>query len=367
MNQLENARNDINRIDSEMAKLFEERMKACEKIASYKKENGLSIRDAAREAELIARNRALVENPKLLPYYVDFLKGMMQVSCDYQSSLMTGMKVTYCGTEGAYAYSAAGKMFPEATLVSCPNFTEAYRAVEQGEYECAVLPLENSYAGEVGEVSDLMFSGSLYINQIVNVPITHSLLGVKGAKKEDIRTVISHPQALEQCATYIRAKGLTAKSYSNTALAAKHVAECGDKTVAAIASEETAALFGLSVLDTEINDERNNVTRFAAFSRAENRPLSTGKREDENFILVFTVQNEAGALAIALNILGAHGYNMRSLRSRPMKDLQWNYYFCIEAEGNIHTPNGTDMLRELSAVCAKLKLVGSYYADNVKM
>lgn len=367
MSELENARNDINRIDSEMAKLFEERMKACEKIAAYKKENGLSVRDAAREAELIARNKAFVQDPALLPYYVDFLKGMMQVSCDYQSSLMTGMKVAYCGTEGAYAYSAAGKMFPEASLFSCPDFTEAYRAVEEGRYDCAVLPLENSYAGEVGEVADLMFSGSLYINQIVNVPISHCLLGVKGAKKEDIKTVISHPQALDQCAAYIRARGLSAKSYSNTALAAKHVAECGDKTAAAIASEETAALFGLTVLDTDINDERNNTTRFAAFSRSENRPRSGGKREDENFILVFTVQNEAGSLAIALNILGAHGYNMRNLRSRPMKDLQWNYYFYIEAEGNINTQNGRDMLRELSAVCAKLKLVGSYYADNVKI
>lgn len=94
--------------------------------------------------------------------------------------------------------------------------------------------------------------------------------------------------------------------------------------------------------------------------------MSIGKREDENFILAFTVQNESGALASALNIIGAHNFNMRTLRSRPMKDLQWNYYFYIEAEGNVRTENGRDMLQEISALCAKLKLVGSYFADNVR-
>ena len=120
-------------------------------------------------------------------------------------------------------------------------------------------------------------------------------------------------------------------------------------------------------LNVYLNDiALNNTTRFAAFSREKNRGAAGGRRDDENFILVFTVQNEAGSLAKALNIIGAHGFNMRNLRSRPMKELQWSYYFYLEAEGCINTENGSDMLRELSAVCAKLRMVGSYYADNVK-
>ena len=106
--------------------------------------------------------------------------------------------------------------------------------------------------------------------------------------------------------------------------------------------------------------QANNTTRFAVFSRTQNRPERTGERDSAGFILLFTVQNKAGALAQTLNIIGAHGYNMKNLRSRPMKDLQWNYYFYIEAEGNINNDNGEMLLRELSALCARLKLVGIY-------
>lgn len=122
-------------------------------------------------------------------------------------------------------------------------------------------------------------------------------------------------------------------------------------------------MFGLKLIDKVINDSKTNTTRFAALSRAQNRPAGMSSRAEENFILVFTVKNEAGALAQTLNIIGAHGFNMRNLRSRPMKGLQWNYFFYIEAEGNVNNENGRDMLRELSAVCAKLKLVGTYYSN----
>ena len=366
MNKLEMSRNEISRIDLEMAKLFEERMKVCEAIAAYKKECGLSIRDSARELDLINRNRKLIQSADVESYYVQFLRKTIDLSCDYQARIMNGMRVAYSGVEGAFAYAAAKRMFPEAELIARPEFTDAYQAVERGEYDSAVLPLENSYAGEVGTVMDLIFSGSLYVNQVIDLPVIHNLMGIEGASLDSIKTVVSHPQALAQCGDYIRRHGFQIKTYSNTALAAKHVREAGDPSLAAIASDETSAIFGLKNLDSGINDSKNNTTRFAAFSRAQNRPATFGKREDENFILVFTVQNEAGALAQTLNIIGAHGFNMRNLRSRPMKDLQWSYFFYIEAEGNINNENGQDMLRELSAICAKLRLVGTYYANNVE-
>ena len=227
-----------------------------------------------------------------------------------------------------------------------------------------MLPIENSYAGEVGEEMDLIFSGDLCINQVLDVPIEHDLLAIAGAKAEDVKTVVSHPQALAQCDEYIRSHGFETKAYSNTALAAEYVKNQNDTSIAALASADTAEIFGLNVLEKAVNDNRNNTTRFASFSRVKNKPESVAKRENENFILVFTVQNESGALASALNIIGAHNFNMRSLRSRPMKNLQWNYYFYIEAEGNVNTENGREMMQELSALCAKLKLVGSYFADN---
>ncbi len=366
MNELEICRQEITKIDAEMARLFEARMGVASKIAGYKKEHGISIKDPAREVALINRNRTLIESGDIEEYYVQFIKNVIDLSCDYQSRLISGMRVAYSGTEGAFAQIAAKKMFPYATLLSYPDFESAYRAAENGECDCAVLPLENSYAGEVGAVMDLIFSGSMYVNQVADCTVEHNLLACKGAKLADIKTVVSHSQALSQCASFLHRLGVQTQAHANTALAAKLVRESGDLSVAAIASVETAESLGLEILEKDISDSKNNTTRFAAFSRAQGKHEASVKREDENFILVFTMQNEAGSLAKALNIIGSHGFNMRSLRSRPMKDLQWNYFFYIEAEGNINTEDGQDMLRELSAVCAKLKLAGSYFADNVK-
>lgn len=365
MNELDTARKSIDKIDTEMARLFEERMKTGREIAEYKKNHGLSVKDPAREAAVIEKNRRLITDSDIESYYVRFLEETMALSRDYQSRLMNGMRVSYCGTEGAFAHIAAKRMFTGAELISYPDFTSAYQAVERGEVDCAVLPLENSCEGEIGTVMDLIFQGSLYINQVLDLPVEHHLLGIPGTSIDSIKTVVSHPQALGQCADYIHKHGYESVSSANTAIAARQVMENGDNTVAAIASIETVELYGMEILDRDINDTRNNTTRFAAFSRSENRPSAKVKREDESFILVFTVQNEAGALAQTLNIIGAHGYNMRSVRSRPMKNLQWNYYFYIEAEGNINNENGSDMLHELSAVCAKLKLAGTYYANNL--
>ncbi|MGN0790820.1 MAG: bifunctional chorismate mutase/prephenate dehydratase [Christensenellales bacterium] len=366
MKDIRNLRKEINEIDLQMASLFEKRMNVCKEIAVYKKENGLSVRDKVREEEVIKNNSRIIESPEIRPYYVEFIRNAIDISCEYQSAIVRDMRVSYCGTEGAFAHVAAGKMFPSAEFIAYPDFRSAYSAVEKGECDCAVLPIENSYAGEVGTVTDLMFSGDLFINEIIDVPVEHCLMTLPGTKIEDIRKVISHPQALAQCERFIEECGFETQSYSNTALAAEFVSKNGDKTVAAIASEDTAAIFGLEIIKKPVNDNGNNTTRFASFSRTENKPVSGAKREDENFILVFTVQNESGALAGALNIIGAHGFNMRTLRSRPMKNLKWNYYFYIEAEGNVHTENGRDMMRELSALCAKLKLVGSYFSDSTE-
>ncbi len=365
MSQLDQIRNEINEIDVKMAALFEQRMHLCEQVAAFKQERGLSVRDAARERELIERSTACIESEVIGSYYAQFLRKVIDLSCAYQTRLMEGMQVAYCGVEGAYAYIAARRMFPQARLVSYPDFSQAYHAVERGEADSVVLPLENSYAGEVGTVMDLLFSGELFINQVLDFDITHNLLGVASATAGTVRTVVSHPQALRQCDDYIRSHGFKTESYANTAMAAQRVREANDPTLAAIASDEAAEIFGLQVLDHNLSTSRNNTTRFAALSRTRNQPKTTGKREDENFLLVFTVQNDAGSLAQTLNIIGAHGYNMRTLRSRPMKDLSWKYFFYVEAEGSINTTNGREMLQELSATCAKLRLVGSYYANNI--
>lgn len=364
MNELENTRAKIEEIDKEIASLFERRMHLCRDVAEFKRERGLSVKDKSRENALIEKNRAYIENPDILEYYVQLQKKIMSLSCDYQERLIHGMRIAYCGVPGAFAHIAAQQMYPSASFVPYKSFEDAYRSVENGECDCCVLPLENSYAGEVDTVADLLFTGSLFVNQVINLPIEHCLIAKPDASIGKIKTVISHEQALKQCDEYIRRAGLKTEEATNTALAAKTVKKSDSSEFAAIASTETAEIYGLKILERNINDARNNMTRFASFSRVQNKPEKSKLRENESFILVFTVQNRAGALAQTLNIIGAHGYNMKNLRSRPMKGLEWQYFFYIEAEGNINNENGRALLLELSAVCARLKLAGTYYTNT---
>ena len=361
MASLNETRKKINEIDKAMAELFVKRMEAAAEVAEYKSKHGLPIFDAAREDDVIRRNSELVESDEIRAYYVNFMKNNMAVSKSYQSKLLEGMRVAYSGTEGAFAHLASTRLFPTAKKIGYGDFDSAYRAVVDGECDAVVLPLENSYNGEVGQVTDLMFSGSLYVNSLIEMPITQDLLGVKGAAISDIKEVISHAQALGQCAQYIKENGLIPHEYVNTALAAKYVAEKGDKSLGAIASAEAAEIFGLDVLARNINASRSNTTRFAVFSRSENKHRK--KDMGVHTVLLFTVRNEAGALAKAIDIIGKHGFNMRCLRSRPMKELLWQYYFYVEAEGNVHTDEGAAMMAELNEYCDKLKAVGTYVKE----
>lgn len=359
MSELDNTRKKINDIDKQMASLYEERMKCSYEVAKYKMANALPIFDANREKEVIENNSKYIEDDTIREYYIDFLKHTMDISKKYQNRIIQGMKVAYSGVEGAFAHIAAMKMFPGAQYIPYPSFEDAYNAVVSSECDTCVLPLENSFAGDVGLVMDLVFSGSLYVNQVIELEIIQNLMANKGTKKEDIKKVVSHQQALNQCREFINSKGYDQEEMSNTAVAAKFVAENNDNSIAAIASNATADIYGLEIIESNINSKNNNTTRFGAFSRTLNEQTNKAKMGN-HFILVFTVKNEAGALAKTLNIIGSHGFNMRSLRSRPMKDLIWNYYFYVELEGNINSNEGKDMLKALNIFCDKLKLVGTY-------
>ncbi len=359
MNKLDDARSIINSVDEKMAELFCKRMKATELVAEYKRENGLPILDSAREEAIIIKNSKLLKEQKYAEYYVNFLQDVMKISRNYQHRLIDGMKIAYSGVEGAFAHIAAGKIFTGGSRVAFPNFKSAYNAVVDGKCDCAVLPIENSSAGEVGTVIDLIFGGPLYINGVYELSVSQNLVGVQSAEITDIRKVISHIQALEQCDTYIKKHGFEVAMCDNTAIAAQNVAKNIDKSVAAIASNETAELYGLKILDSNINESHQNTTRFAVVSRSEH--LKTVNKPDNNSILMFTVRNEAGFLAKAINVIGEHGFNMLNLRSRSMKELLWQYYFYVELEGNLHTAEGEAMLGELHKYCDKLKVVGTYY------
>ena len=358
---IQEARKQIRDVDEQMRDLFVQRMEAARAVAEWKKERGLPVEDKEQEAKVLSELSPAVGD-SLRPYYLRFVQDTIDVSKQWQHRLIEGTRVAYCGVEGAFAHIAARKIFPDATAVPYPSFEAAYHAVENGEADLAVLPIENSYAGEVGQTLDLMFSGSLFVNGVYDLPINQHLLGLPGTKLEDIKTVVSHSQAISQCETYIRAYGFQTRTVPNTALAAKEVAELKDPSVGAIASAETADLYGLSVLDHDVNASRANTTRFAVFSPVE--APAHEEREGDAFILLFTVKDEAGGLAKAINFISAYDFNMRVLRSRPMKDLPWNYYFYTEVEGNAASDEGVRLIKALSGSCPSMKVVGHYNTED---
>ena len=359
MTEIEKARETINGADKEIAKLFEKRMRAVEAVFDYKREHGLPIYDGGREQEVIAKNSAYIDDEVLRGYYIDFLKDVMDISKRYQSRLQKGVKIAYSGIKGAFAHIAAAKLYPDGNLISYPDFSSAYSSVENGECDLAVLPIENSSAGEVGTVVDMIFGGTLYINGIYNLEINQNLLAVHGTKREDIKTVISHRQAINQSIDYIREKGFKIQEATNTAIAAKTVADANDVTQAAIASAETARLYGLEIIDRRINGSNVNTTRFAVLSKVKST------EENKNTVLLFAVSDSAGALAKAINVIGKYNYNMISLRSRPIKEHPWKYYFYVELDKNVETEIGAIMLTELEGCCEFLKVAGTFSEKNI--
>ncbi len=360
-NLLEEARGDIDRIDRAMATLFEERMEAAGKVALYKKETGMPIFDPAREEEIINRGAQRIQNETVRGYYVNFLRTQMDLSKAYQSRLLYGMHVAFSGVPGAFAEIAAKRIFPHGVTMGFPDFEEAYRAVEDGRCDVAVLPLENSTNGDVGTVMDLAFFGSLSVNGIYDVEVKQNLLAKLGAHLSDIKTVISHPQALGQCAPFLKKGGFETVEAANTAVAAKMVANSQEMSLAAIGSQEAAEEYGLQVLRSNIHEKGGNTTRFAVFSRTKKDPSPT----DRQFLMVFTVKNEAGALAKAVSAIGTHGFNLRAIKSRPTKKLSWEYYFFCEGEGDLNSPQGEEMLSRLNGVCSDLKVLGSFEKESV--
>ena len=212
----------------------------------------------------------------------------------------------------------------------------------------------------VGTVMDLAFFGPLFINGIYDIEIEQNLLAKKDALLSDIKSVISHPQALGQCAAFLKENKLTPVEAVNTAVAAERVAKGEDLSLAAIGSAEAAEQYGLQVLRGRIQDKGNNTTRFGVFSRVKK---TTGPK-DRQFVMVFTVKNEAGALAKAISAIGSHGFNLRAIKSRPTKKLSWEYYFFCEGEGLIDSAEGEKMLSLLGENCNDLKVLGAFEEEK---
>lgn len=353
MKKLSEARREIDEIDREMARLFVKRMAAATDVAAYKKENGLSVFDAGREEQVIKQNVEQIEKMALRPYYQKYITGLMDLSKRYQKAILNAGTVAYQGIPGAYSYLAMKALFPTNEEKAYESFEEVCKAVLENEAVFGILPFENSYAGEVGESMDLLFRYDLHVVDMYELKINHNLLGIKGARLGDIRRVYSKDQALAQCRRFLDSYGFELIPYRNTAAAAKMVSEKKDQTLAAIASRETAELYGLDVIAPDISTSPENTTRFAVISKQE---LGPGNRMS----LFFTVDHKTGSLAGVMQVIARHGFNMECIRSKPLHNIPWQYYFYIELCGDISAPEAQALIAELRESCREVKLLGSY-------
>lgn len=354
MDALENARAEIDAVDEQLAALFERRMAAVLEVAHYKQAHGLPIFDAAREAAVLEKAAARIHEPALRPFYRDHVQNMMDVAKQYEALVLGQNRAAYQGVEGAFAHIALRALFPHAEALSYATWDEVFDAVAHGDAAHGVVPFENSHAGDVSAVLDLCYNHpELWVVGVYDLPISQNLLVLPGTQLSQLEMVYSHQQAIAQSETFLKQFRLPATAMPNTAMAAKFVAESGNAALAAIASVETAALYGLEVLVPDINTDGDNTTRFIVISRE--KP-TTGNR----FSLLFTVDNKPGKLAEVIQIIGASGFNMESIKSRPMPHVPFEYYFYVELVGDPARGESAALLRKLDQICRTVRLLGVY-------
>ncbi len=370
-------RERIDTIDKELIRLFTERMQIAQGIAEYKVENHLPVLDAARERQKLAEI-AKLSSDEVRPYTGVLFSQIFELSRAYQETVVhpdSELKqrvlhaiettdrlfpeyaaVACQGVEGAYSQQACDKLFKTPEIMYCKTWENVFAAVESGICRFGVLPIENSTAGSVNKIYDLMMAHNFSIVRSVRLKIAHSLLAPAGVKTEDIREIYSHEQAINQCAAFLKSmEHVKIHICENTAVAAKTVAESGRKDVAALSSHACAALYGLQELASSVQDNGNNYTRFICISK--NLEIYPGA--DKTSIMMVT-SNKPGSLYKVLSRFYALGINLIKLESRPIpeRDFEWMFYFDLDSQ--VYSDQFVRLLCELEGLCEKFKYLGSY-------
>lgn len=271
------------------------------------------------------------------------------------------VKIAYQGEPGAYSEAASLKWQSDAEVVPCPAFENVFAAVEQGEVDAGTLPIENSIGGTIHRNYDLLVAHpGLHIVGEVELPVSHALVALPGTTIDRLTQVYSHPQALAQCDAFLRTlEGIDVIATYDTAGSAKLIAERRLEGAAAIASERAAALFGLSVLRSAIQDFKDNITRFLIVTRDENGVPPSVADADKTTI-VFTLPNEAGALFKALSVFALRDIGLTKLESRPIPGKPWEYLFYADLDAGVHEARCARALSHLGEFALSLRTLGSY-------
>ena len=370
-------RKQIDGIDDQLVQLFCRRMALCAQVAEYKKANGLPILMPAREREKL-KDVAEKAGPDMANYTRTLYAMLFELSRSYQSKLSGGSRQLYemitqsiqdtpnlfpqtamvaCqGVEGAYSQLACEKIFPNPMILYFKTFDGVFQAIDQGLCQYGILPIENSTAGSVTKVYDLMIQHNFYIVRTFRLKIDHNLLANPGAKLEDIKEIYSHEQAINQCSTFLHSlKGVNVVPVANTAVASEMVASSGRKDVAAISSRSCAELYNLSCLASSVQDKGNNRTRFICISR--NMEIYPGS--DKTSIMM-VLNHRPGALYKVLARIYTLGINVTKLESRPIPDREFEFMFYFDLETSIYSEQFVQLMCELEDLCEEFKYLGSY-------
>ena len=382
MSALDEYRAQIDAIDEALVDLFRRRMEVTGKVGEYKLSHNIPVLDAAREREVLAKKAALVSDPFLKADVSALYETIMGLSRRQQRRLVhegtedpgfaayvealehsrTSVecpRVVYQGEPGCYSEEAAAGFFgPGAERMGAAWFEDAFLAIQDGRADYAVLPIENSSTGSIRQVYDLLAQYAYYIVGEYAVKVEHCLMALPGVTLEEIRTVYSHEQGLQQSEKFLDAHPDWARVPTlDTAGSARQVAQSGDRTAAAICSRRAAQLYGLQILAEKVNHNQTNQTRFVVVSpRME-------LREDRNKIsALFQLPHQSGSLHEILTIFAVHGLNLMKLESRPIPGKSWQYLFFLEFSGDLSAPGMDGVLHELSQLSSGLRVLGNYRA-----
>ncbi len=370
---LEKVRKEINAIDAQLIPLLKQRLQCSLKVAQVKREQGIPVLDVTREEAILQKVKEQAE--PYGNYVAGIYRGIMDVSKELQHDTMANINnlaseiltaspleasdytgvVATAGVEGAFADQAARRLYPNAQIRYVNTFEQVFEQVESGQVLYGVVPVENSSAGSVSAVYDLLLKYRHYIVAGYDLKISQNLLGVPGATLEDVREVYSHPQALAQSESFLRRRGYRTVEYNNTATAAQMIARLGDKSKAAIGSPKAASLYGLEVLAPNIQNLKYNCTRFIAISKR----LIICK--DANKVsLVFSVPHVTGSLYRTLNRFATHGLNLTKIESRTASEGGFNYLFYLDFQGQVRDLNTVRLLCDLAEELPEFTFLGNY-------
>lgn len=368
-------RKEIDEIDEQLIPLLRHRMDISRQVAAYKAQRGMPVFNAERESQIIQSVKekcgedgdaiatvfsATMDASRAIQHNImesgGDLRKVITSAVSNSNAFEQKVTVACAGVEGSYADETALTLFKNASIRHYKMFEDVFEAVNKGEAPFGLVPVENSTAGSVHEVYDLIIKYRFYVTGSYSLEVNHCLCARKGVEYSDIEEVYSHPQALAQCSEFLKNFDFTGVNYTNTAAAAKYVAQSGRTDVGVICSAEAAKKYGLEILKTRIQNISNNRTRFIVISKK----LIIEENADK-ISLIFALPHTTGSLYRILGRFSIAGLNLTKLESRPVGNGEFKYYFYVDLLGNIKDKKTLDLLCALYSELPDFKFLGNYH------